>query len=524
MKKLYTVLFGVMMALCANAGIYMSGAFNGWSHCNPAQEFKETAATGVYTLSVDKLYGEFLICSGTPNTPVWSELRFGSNGQKVVEGQSYSAVKNGTGNFVMDGTVNNAVVTLDTNKSTLLVKGQAEANSFTVVYLVGDIDGAGWDETITEYPLEAKGNDTYEGILEIFRASYVKPRCGNQVLSAKDKDLVPEMGKTYTLGAGDKSVVLNAGKYTVTVVADQKAETCQITFNKEGGDVPTPVKDIYFYGDLNGANAWKAHALTNGSYTFTVTSGAFFSFSDGEPATDWSNVWRPENASKNVAITEDGTYKAGGINDFVWTITARGTYTVTPDATAKTFTITGFSADPTYPETVYIFGYINGYDFDDTDKAVAQTSVADGVYTWENVTIGDATAGTGEAAGYFNFGTVKGNTSKDWNTVNSGDRYGALTKDAPLAKGTPADVKLYAVNVSASATESWKVTPGDYNVVLNLKDMKVSLLKAISGIESIEAAEEAAPVYYNLQGVRVMNPENGMFIEVRGNKAVKVIK
>lgn len=37
-------------------------------------------------------------------------------------------------------------------------------------------------------------------------------------------------------------------------------------------------------------------------------------------------------------------------------------------------------------------------------------------------------------------------------------------------------------------------------------------------------ANDAAPVYYNLNGVRVENPANGIFIEKRGNKAVKVVK
>ena len=43
-----------------------------------------------------------------------------------------------------------------------------------------------------------------------------------------------------------------------------------------------------------------------------------------------------------------------------------------------------------------------------------------------------------------------------------------------------------------------------------------------SGIEGIEADNEA-PVYYNLQGVRVANPEKGIFIEVKGDKTTKVI-
>ena len=42
----------------------------------------------------------------------------------------------------------------------------------------------------------------------------------------------------------------------------------------------------------------------------------------------------------------------------------------------------------------------------------------------------------------------------------------------------------------------------------------------ISGIESIED-NTAAPVYYNLQGIKVANPENGIYIVKRGNKVTK---
>lgn len=43
-----------------------------------------------------------------------------------------------------------------------------------------------------------------------------------------------------------------------------------------------------------------------------------------------------------------------------------------------------------------------------------------------------------------------------------------------------------------------------------------------TGVEEIEAAEDVEAVYYNLQGVRVANPENGLYIRVAGNKATKV--
>lgn len=50
-------------------------------------------------------------------------------------------------------------------------------------------------------------------------------------------------------------------------------------------------------------------------------------------------------------------------------------------------------------------------------------------------------------------------------------------------------------------------------------------VEGVSGIECIEQIEnENAPIhYYNLQGVKVTNPSNGIFIKVRGNKASKVL-
>ena len=44
-----------------------------------------------------------------------------------------------------------------------------------------------------------------------------------------------------------------------------------------------------------------------------------------------------------------------------------------------------------------------------------------------------------------------------------------------------------------------------------------------SGVENFETEDANAPVeYYNLQGVKVANPSNGIFIKVQGNKASKV--
>ena len=59
------------------------------------------------------------------------------------------------------------------------------------------------------------------------------------------------------------------------------------------------------------------------------------------------------------------------------------------------------------------------------------------------------------------------------------------------------------------------MSSGNYIVTLN---------GGTTGVEGIEIDENAPVEYYNLQGVRVENPANGLYIMRQGDKVVKVIK
>lgn len=71
------------------------------------------------------------------------------------------------------------------------------------------------------------------------------------------------------------------------------------------------------------------------------------------------------------------------------------------------------------------------------------------------------------------------------------------------------------------------------NVALNAEDLKPQLTiiyakkaggEIITGVEEVFGNDENAPVeYFNLQGVKVTNPEKGLYIKRQGNKTVKVI-
>ena len=60
-----------------------------------------------------------------------------------------------------------------------------------------------------------------------------------------------------------------------------------------------------------------------------------------------------------------------------------------------------------------------------------------------------------------------------------------------------------------------------YDMNVNLVDMTLKF-DGTTGVESISIEDSTAPVeYFNLQGVRVENPENGLYIVRQGNKVSK---
>lgn len=72
--------------------------------------------------------------------------------------------------------------------------------------------------------------------------------------------------------------------------------------------------------------------------------------------------------------------------------------------------------------------------------------------------------------------------------------------------------------------DSQKGKPQTLNVYLNHPTYTHSFGEFVStGIEDVTVDENAPVEYYNLQGIRVANPENGIFIRRQGNKTSKVL-
>ena len=167
----------------------------------------------------------------------------------------------------------------------------------------------------------------------------------------------------------------------------------------------------------------------------------------------------------------------------------------------KTYNIASVGEAPFTPEQsdLYVIGDIKGHKWETSYTGAAMTKVADGVYEIASVEF---------EGNYFAFISTPG---ANWDEVNKGKRYGALSGDAPIAVGQTLGM--------AENWNSWKIDAGTYKLTVDLNNMTVNV-STPSAVEVVEA-ENAPAVYYNLQGVEVENPANGLYIVKRGNKVAK---
>lgn len=318
-------------------------------------------------------------------------------------------------------------------------------------------------------------------------------------------------GETNAMAYGkDASWQLPAGDYTLTV----NTNTMNLSV---GGIVDVKLTNLYLRGDISNWEALPAYAFTttdNNVWTLKVDAieaGSAFKLG--------SDDWGFSYTANNLELALDQVYdlEEGGEDNnmaFAQNITD-ATFTFNFDA--KTLTVSGNGGGVIVrpieiPENLYICGNINGTEWS-TANAPALTKDGN-IFKAEAVEVNDA----GEGYGYFSFISVLG---ADWDAVNGSNRFGAPAADTPIDEMLPGTLTLYAANVNASACNSWKCPAGKYNITVDFDKNSVSL--AInSGINDIETEINTEARYFNMQGVQVSKPENGLYIKVCGNKAAKV--
>lgn len=94
---------------------------------------------------------------------------------------------------------------------------------------------------------------------------------------------------------------------------------------------------------------------------------------------------------------------------------------------------------------------------------------------------------------------------------------GVLSEANP-AIWTPSETATLAADETGVREITFTVTKTSY-----IQSITVNY-DVSTGVEAIEAINDGEAVYYNLQGVKVNNPERGIFVKVQNGKAVKVVK
>lgn len=252
MKKLYTILMALAVAISASAAdYYLIGGFNGWTLKDASAKFTDKG-DGTYVLDyAGTLTPDFKINDGTWNNP---DANFGGS-TKLELGVEYPLVVGATsGNIKMDGNVPNPHIVFNPTAKTLLITGQQQA--ITLAYGIhGQIfDGLEWATTaMTES--NGKWSLTADVLPGEFGIKAMDSATGNQVSWISG---VPEiegvspvlsvdhLGKAQaaTEEGGANWVSTLEGNYTFTF--DPAALTLTVTANAGIGSIATPAPATYY--------------------------------------------------------------------------------------------------------------------------------------------------------------------------------------------------------------------------------------------------------------------------------------
>ncbi len=265
------------------------------------------------------------------------------------------------------------------------------------------------------------------------------------------------------------------------------------------------VSTLYGIGKIPGwgnfANGSVGEALTQTSdgvfeWEGSVEATAYFGFASELGSWDAINSHRFSPTVKDaLAVVGDNAMVANV--DASWKINP-GVYKFVINTNTMVFTVVETQAVEKVI-TYAIHGQLDGLE--DTDWATYQLE-ADGDL-WK-ATLTPTVAG-GE------FGVIQqiNGSQSDW--YSAGVIFDE-TESSFVLNGTPAGNCVF----DFAAGEA-------YDFVFDPAASKLTITKTAGVAEVNAEVSDEAPVYYNLQGIRVANPENGLFIVNRGGKISKEI-
>lgn len=396
----------------------------------------------------------------------------------------------------------------------------AQANVASSLWIVGDPVG-GWNP-VNGQAVEMKEAGVFEGTLNLEKNSWFAfvDQLGADAndwtgfnahrYGPSENNIVPEDGKAVSMVYGqDRSFQLPTGEYTYTV------NTNDMTFTIHG-KVEVVMGDLYVRG-LNGnwdaTDDMKLTKTGDDEYSITLASisaGSTFKIANA----DWSFSYTTDNKKMELGQTYDLMNQTGDNMGFA---SAVDDVTLTVNTATMKLTTAGKKGETVAPENLFIIGNINGKNWD-TAEPLKMTKTGN-LFTASGVSIINSEAEDGDNYAYFTFITAAG---ADWDIVNASPRVGAPEHDCPITADQTTSFMMLTENMASA--NSWKVEAGNYNVEVDFDNITVRLLPSSQvGVTEAVVDFNAPAEYYNLQGIRVANPDNGLYIVRQNGKTVKVL-
>lgn len=316
--------------------------------------------------------------------------------------------------------------------------------------------------------------------------------------------------RTVRFGEGDGKLSISMYDYTGGSLQDAvylngvKQEGNYMSYELEVAD--GDVLKIYCNGEPTEVTATFTGNATSGDYRIVADKITEVSAAEGVYTAFANTELLIYPLNERLVVTADGTALEltgeEGDQCYVYTLAADATIDLSLEEEPD-------EPDPIpVPEHLYIFGTVDGNNW--TPAEAIEMDKADKVFTYT----GSIDA---EGDGYFAFTEVQ---SSDWATVNAARWSGSEGADQPVVLDSEIEL-VYGVDASLKLVAGYyefKVVFDDYVVNLTVTAKE----KPGDGIDDISADASSQAEYFNLQGIRVVNPAAGnIYIVRRGENVTK---
>lgn len=262
---------------------------------------------------------------------------------------------------------------------------------------------------------------------------------------------------------------------------------------------------VYFVGDFQGwapATPTEATKAEDGSWVVEIQNVPSFKMSTAFGSWDEFNAGALMiEGADNVENLGKELKTAPGDKDIV--LPYLGDYKIVISADYSTAVITTNTPPPTGPVSLYLRGGMNDWGAPDLWKMSSE----DGVTYWF-----DCQGETKIPAG-----TEFKIADANWAKYD----FGAGDEIIPFEE----PIQWFHKGANGVMTEEYEGTIKFVLVDDTTADVTAfpTIVDHVAGVADITVSENEAAEYFNLQGIRVAAPENGLFIRRRGNTVTKVL-